>query len=446
MQTILFTSEILPVITDTMHTTDNITLLKKQRSTFRLFLLLPLLLLISGFSEARASDGLPAALQAALDNNPAIKAGSAALAASGYAIKTAESGRYPTLTGELEALSDEDQYATVTVRQPLYAFGKIARPIDRAKVQFEADELSLLQLQRDLIGETAASYAQIQGIEEQLVVARDNVGELQKLSQHIGKRESGQLASNADVQLADSRLVQAQADEQELVASLQQAEDQLKSRTRVSVGTSVAIDPALLQLPPEGDIRNEILSHHPDILYREKLVTVAQYAVDIAKISATPTLYAEVNAYWYDDEDDNEVCAGMTLSGTLNGAGLGIVSQVKAAKKQVEAAEHTRESVRVEVQLEIDNLLTNLGLQERLHNSIEAAVTGLQQTRDSYMRQYESGLRSWLDVLNMQRELTTQRLELVQVETNRKVYTLRLATLLGRLDAVAGIVEESEAK
>ena len=85
------------------------------------------------------------------------------------------------------------------------------------------------------------------------------------------------------------------------------------------------------------------------------------------------------------------------------------------------------------MELRIRNLLTNLDLQTRLQRSQQASVDAVKDTRASFYRQYDTGRKTWLDVLNIQRELTDQQLQLVQSENNRLILSLRLAVLMGRL-------------
>lgn len=52
----------------------------------------------------------------------------------------------------------------------------------------------------------------------------------------------------------------------------------------------------------------------------------------------------------------------------------------------------------------------------------------------SYQRQYVAGTKSWLDVLNIQREFSEQQLQLVQSKSDWEIYSLQLAALTGGLD------------
>ena len=66
-------------------------------------------------------------------------------------------------------------------------------------------------------------------------------------------------------------------------------------------------------------------------------------------------------------------------------------------------------------------------------------VDAMQETLESFLRQYEIGRKTWLEVLNTQRELTTLQLQAVQTENDWLILSLRVKSLIGGLDEQAGI-------
>ena len=64
----------------------------------------------------------------------------------------------------------------------------------------------------------------------------------------------------------------------------------------------------------------------------------------------------------------------------------------------------------------------------------------LESTLASFRRQYESGYKSWLDVLNAVRELADQQMQQAQVQASWRVNSLRLSARMGRLDEPGAIL------
>jgi len=406
-----------------------------------------LLLLLGscGFALAETAQvvGLAAALEASVRNHPAVKGKLAELAAQGYQLDAAKANRYPTFSGQIRKQNGGEEYGSVLLRQPLWAFGKIDTPIAQQKAQQKVELMGLLQVQRQLLEQTAAAYAQIRGIGQQLQVADENIIELQNLYQRIVRRQTGQLASEADVRMAFSRLTQAQSQRERIVGELQVARAQLRALTLVEVDTSVPVAQLLSALPGRATVEQMARKNHADIRFKQERIQVSKLNVKLEKISSTPTLYAEVARDFLDSSVTDETRVGISFEGSLNGAGLGIVGRVKSASAQVDAARQDLWSTRNDVELRIDSLLTNLSLQTRLQRSQQISVDAVQETKESYLRQYDSGRKSWLEVLNIQRELTEQRLQLVQANSDWQILSLRVAALIGLLDARAGIATEA---
>jgi adhesin transport system outer membrane protein len=87
----------------------------------------------------------------------------------------------------------------------------------------------------------------------------------------------------------------------------------------------------------------------------------------------------------------------------------------------------------------VRNLVSSRDLQRGLMDAQDQSVADLDELLASYRRQYVAGSKSWLDLLNMQRELTEQRLQLAQAQSDWLVYILKLAALTGQLDALASL-------
>ena len=383
--------------------------------------------------------GLTAVLQAAMNNHPAIKGKRSELEAQGYRVTSTESNRYPSVTGQMATQDDGNQYGTLRVRQPLWAFGKIDTPIAVARAQQKIELLKLLQVQRQVLEQTAAVFAQVRGIQQQLQIADENIEEHQKLFDRVERRQVGQLASEADVRLAFSRLTQAESQRQRIEGELQVAMTELESLTQLSIDRDKNFSSYSVTLPAKTEVESLADKYHAAIRVKKAQIKVVKYNVALEKIASTPTLYAEAERDFFDSSTADQTRVGLTLEGQLDGAGLGIFSRIKAASSEVDAARQDYQSTRNDVALRISSLLTNLALQHRLQHSQQISVDAVRETRESFYRQYDSGRKSWLEVLNIQRELTEQRLQLAQADSDRFGVSLRIAALIGGLDKTAGI-------
>ena len=160
-------------------------------------------------------------------------------------------------------------------------------------------------------------------------VADEDISEHRKLYNRIEKRKAGQLASEADVTLAYSRLAQAQSRRDQIAGELQVAKDDLRFLTQVDVYTGDPVSPELAELPGPETIQKEALEENADIRYKKKLITVAESNVSVEKTAAAPTLYAKAQWDFLDSATDNEPRFGVSFEGSLDGAGLDSFNRVK---------------------------------------------------------------------------------------------------------------------
>ena len=128
----------------------------------------------------------------------------------------------------------------------------------------------------------------------------------------------------------------------------------------------------------------------------------------------------------------------IVLEANLDGMGFATVGRTRAADARVQGSTDDLNAARNEVRRTVTGLVSNLQLQQSLEKSQAESVNEVKAILDSYQRQYESGFKSWLDVLNMQRELTEQRLLQGQATNDGQVSALKLKVLIGGLDVVIG--------
>ena len=384
--------------------------------------------------------GLTSALRATLMYHPAVKGKQAELEAQNYLLDSAKAGRYPTLSLQANNLDDEFNRGSVRVQQPLYTFGKISNAIDQAEAGFTAKQWGLLQVQRQLMEETAVTYAKVEGINQRQQVANDNVLQHQALFQRIERRQQGSLATAADVQLAQSRLLQARVQRQTIGGERLVALSELQSLTQVYVVTDSAVDPLLAVLPALPEVERVALDNSADLQVKRQRLKVAQLQIEKQKAAAMPNIYFQVDH----DVGDSQINAertryGVNFTASFDGLGFASRGQVKSAVARSNAAKYDLDTSLNEVKRRVNMLMLNRSVQHDAVRSQGHVVDSMSATLASFTRQYQSGHKTWVEVLNTQRELTQQRLLLVQLQNDWLILSLRVATLIGSFDQLAGI-------
>lgn len=128
-------------------------------------------------------------------HHPSLASQQALVRSKEASADSARAARLPTLgasagTGQISGYSDS-RTTTLSVSQPLWAFGRIDSAIDYADNDTLAQQATAQATRRELLEDTAVAYANIQGIRERLAVAESNVNNHQALQEQIQRRAQG---------------------------------------------------------------------------------------------------------------------------------------------------------------------------------------------------------------------------------------------------------------
>lgn len=389
---------------------------------------------------AEGAEGLALALRTALTHNPSIKAGYADLEEKRYAISSAKGSRFPTLSGEAHSDRADFGLGTIAVRQPLWAFGKIDTPIDQAQADFNAQLWGLRLIERGLIEDTAVAYAVISGIRQRAEVAANNVAEHESLHRRIERRYKGKLASRVDVGLSRSRLLQAHSQGERIEGEMLVAFAQLEALTQIPVETEIPVDPRRTVLPPTPEVEGLALENSADLHFQRLMLEVVRFDIKREKIAPLPTLSARFEQSFGDQGNRvPDTRYGLVIEGSVEGLGLVSLGRVRGATARLKAAKHQVDATHNEVRRRVNTLMINRTVQQRLNRSQGAALEAVEATRSSFLRQYENGRKTWLELLNIQREVAALSFDLAQIQNDELILSLRVAAFTGGLDQLAGI-------
>lgn len=396
-------------------------------------------LLPAGVDAAPSIGGLPDALLATLTYHPALHGKQAGIDASLAEAESARAGRLPTVTLEVGIDDDGESMGELQLNQPLWAFGKIDYSIEHADQRIAVDQADALRIRQDLVEQTVEAYAVIEGLRQRISHAEGNISAHTTLYDQIVSRQEGRLASEADVVLAHSRLIDARSQLSLLQGELRVALNELLALTQVEVDTTPPIDRSQLQLSSDEGLQKEIIERSPMLKYKRQQQRLAKKSLQREEVAFTPTISIR-GIKELTDSSDYDHRAMVVFEGRLDGLGFAISSDIAAARARLRASEHEWQVSRSELQRRTIHLLSTREQQHQLVQAYQQSVTALEKTLDSYMRQYRVGRKSWLDVLNIQREVSDQQMKLVQADNAWLKASLTLMVMSGRIPepALAG--------
>ena len=395
-------------------------------------------LMLSLIAQTARADLLQA-IKATLTNHPALAGKRAEVQASAFQLEVTEAQRYPSISGQVGQDKDDRSLGTVQVKQPLWAFGKIDNAIARDAAAISVETADLAIIEQDLTERTALAYVDVIAARERLAVLKANIDAHQTLHEHIVSRAKSRLAAQADVTLSESRFIQARAQYLQAENELRQAQDELKALTQVPVTSNVPIDATRFALTDETNTRQAILDHSHDLKYKKKQRELALKELDVQRVNVLPTVSLQLdhtlskNSLLPDDATEQDTRLMLTLEASVSGLGFATRSLQRQAGARLTAAERDLDVMRNDLERRVNTLLTTQAMNAQLTESRQRTVAAYESTLESYLRQYRAGKKSWLEVLNMRRELNQQQLEQLQSQYDGLKATLSLAVLSGHL-------------
>lgn len=390
---------------------------------------------VVSLQEISARPALEQLLRRAVLTHPSIlvQRGQKRVAEADY--ETAQWARYPSLVAEASQGGQTGQGTLARITQPLWTGGRITGQIDSAQAGIVIASATVAETEQTVLQETAQAYAELLRARARLKAARDNVAEHERLYQMILRRARTEVSPQSDVTLASGRLQQALSEQIQFQNQAEQARATLEQMTGQPVDQ---VEQASRPLPPWGSIarvRDEALAFSPELARLQAQESQALAQIEVAKSVQYPVLSLA------HDQRLGALSTGFVRSQTYvalqfqPGAGLSARSAVTAAAERQASFKDQQETARRKLLRQVEADWSELAALESLLQPSRELVDNTRGVVESYARQYTAGRKSWLDVLNAQRESAQALYGLADVEANRLRAQLRLEIHTGRLSA-----------
>ena len=338
-------------------------------------------------------------------DNPQVRQAEQALIASGYDITAARAGYLPYLQLQSSlAERSQDGVSTLYLVQPLWQGGKTGGQVSVARAQQQAAVAELVRTRLDLGQRTIDAYFSVTQAQDEEIQWRNYVGALKKLLDTITRRSDQGLAPQADVETAISRLKQAQAQTEANRARLLTNRAVLASLLNATPGSLAWPDDSFILDDAQQQSAAKNRDEHPDILAARAELDVQKGTAKVARASLTPEISLQhrqqVDGAEFDPSNDATLLVFSYQSSTGVQGFLGY----RAEKERIEAAQARLLAAQqqVDATLQIDRAqLTAVTAQ--LQSQYDAAQSSALLVL-SFARQFEAGRKSWLELLNAQRE------------------------------------------
>jgi outer membrane protein, adhesin transport system len=378
--------------------------------------------------------GLTQAFLAALESHPSIAARLDEREAAQERLQGAQWQRYPSLTAQSSQDTGGRNVTSTRLEVPLWTGGLIQGQIDSARAQLGGSEHAVTGAQQDILVRVVNGWTELGRAGARREIAQRNVAEHERLVALIERRVASQINAPSDAIQARARLVQSRT---ELALTEAQA-DRARAVLANAMGRPVSGDAEATQLPPLPYPTLEALAHaallFSPVLRRLRADEEAATAdVGVRKAALKPRVFARYDqTHGSRDARSDRLFVGLEFQ---TGPGLSSQSAVREAQARLRGLAQQHEAARRDLTETLTADWTEL-------RSLQSQLTDLRQQADattevyeSYARQYTVGRKSWLDVLNAQRESAVAQLALADATWSATRLGLRLRILAGDISA-----------
>lgn len=383
------------------------------------------------FQEA----GLHAAIQQALEDHPSIAAAAASARAAGAEVREAKWQRFPSFSIEGLLLDEPGRttQAQAVIDQPLWAGGRISSTISRANARESAALASYDEAVLNIAASTSQAFFEVHRWRGRAAILRQSLDQHNRMVATMERRYAQEISPLPDLELARARALQI---EQQIYQALAQ-EGAAGSRLRELVGDPFfEIGP--MPLPPvawpaftDKLLVDQALGFSPLLERLRFEASAVEAEARIARAAILPQLSGQ---YTYNELFGHRV--GLVLRAQSDG-GLSRFAAAEAANRRIEASNLQISAGERQLREQLFALLREYeAATARLDGSV-AASSSAQRVMDSYMRQFTSGRRTWLDVMNAVREAMSAEIDAFDVRVSAQSSLVRIFLLSGQWSLVS---------
>lgn len=379
--------------------------------------------------------GLDAALRQAVQTHPSIRSRAAEVRAAGHDRDAAEWAPYPAFSADVNQTEEGGSQSTARVQLPLWTAGRISGQIELARAGLTAAEFSVIEAEQTVLLQTATAYADLLRAQAKLQAATINLSELERLQALIGRRVGTEISPQADATLASARVQQARTERIQQQNQLASARSALEQAIGRAVREVERQSPRVPDLPELDALMEAALQYSPELARLRAQEAGAQARIDVSRAALAPQLVLTHERRMGDILEGQARDLTYVALQFQPGAGLSAASGIEAAAERRLALRDAIEAARRQLVRQVRTDWSELSSLRAQAQPVRDLVEATREVVESYLRQYTVGRKSWLDVLNAQREATQALYSAADVEFSMLLTGLRLQILSGRLTA-----------
>ncbi len=346
------------------------------------------------------------ALRIAVTTHPSVISRRNDVQAANARLDAAVRQRYPGFQAQTGKDVSGNDTSTMRIEKTLWNGGRTAADIAAAEAGIKSSYASVNLAQQEIMARVISAYTDLGRVKTRQLVAQSNVQEHERLAALIGRRVESQISPMSDGTMANARLSQARAELNQLSALAERAQSSLTQ----ALGKPVVdiLPPSFPNLSGTNDflIRQKALEYSPALrrLSSEEAVLTAD--IESRKSALWPQIKLRAEKNSGGSINKSQVYVTMDYQ---TGSGFVAEAQVKEGIAKLESLRSSREAAERDALESINADLADLKSQQLQLKDLRDQVAATTEVFDSSIRQYSVGRKTWIDVLNAQREVAQSR-------------------------------------
>lgn len=368
-------------------------------------------------------------VKAAAFNNPAALSRQRAAEAASDGVSAAQWQFFPTPSISVErasAMGNRDisyggdaNVVILRLQQTLWSGGRLSAQLAQAQHNQQSAEEAVREQRLRLAEQVISQYSIWLRSDLASAANEKNLAALENFLEQSRRREKEGAAAKVDITLVQGRRDQALTDLLAVKAARQSARLQLEQLvglplTDAELRADVEQAPVLEDLPV---LTESALASSPLLKRLRADAQVQESAIKVRQAAYWPEVYARLehqrgNYSVPNQPSNNRAFIGMQMQ---LGAGLSLGSEVAAAQGRYQSALLAVDAARLELVAQIGSTYTEYRQALGRAGNLVEVTRSAEEVQASYTRQYLSGRRSWLDVMNAVREVVQADLQKADV-------------------------------
>lgn len=399
---------------------------------------------------------LDQAIELALNNQPLLRAASAAVQSASAGLTSATSAYYPSISASATAQRTDgvfvfnpslptksqtyNNYTTgFQVQQLIFDFGKTIGRVSAGKDFSDAAESDYQETRQTVIMNTEVAYfgvvqaQQVVGVNEEAVAqAAQHLKEAQAFYS-VGKRAQADV-TKAEVDLANANVGLITARNQLRIAKVKLENAMgVHPSTEYRVRSTFDIVSFTLDL---DSVKAITYAQRPELLASQAVVSANRALATATWDQNLPTLSATGNWSWSNFDFPNlysRWTAGVTLSLPLF-QGFGIAAQVDQARATADQSQADLDALRESIRLEVEQNYLSLREAEERISATDKLVEQAEENLNLAEKQYTAGVGTALEVADAQLTLSNARITRIQALFDYNSFLVQLQHSMGILN------------